>query len=179
MGRGAHHCLQRCSPQALLNSRDFHLEYSTSQDNISSSKLKLPRHLLPAAHYHCSPWASSNFTQRQADSAQQNYRKTTSGKKKVNVLLPVEWNRYSPCGQSSSLGVRGWSREGGTVRPSPLGVSKQLRQLSPAATTHLEAAAHAAELEIIPQTLSRWFPLKCYLKYLYLSPSYQMTFLTL
>lgn len=59
MGRGAHHCLQRCSPQALLNSRDFHLEYSTSQDNISSSKVKLPRHLLPAAHYHCSPWASS------------------------------------------------------------------------------------------------------------------------
>lgn len=173
--RGAHRCLQ----SALLDSKDFHMEYTMSQD-ISSSEVKPPV-ISSWLHTTTAPLEPALIAHKGklTQLSKITEKRSLAGGDKHEKGKPVEWTHYSHSGLSTSLE---WERVKQGRRDSqafPLGISKQLRQPSPAATPHLEAAAHAAALEIIPRTLSRWFPLKRYLKYLYLSPSYQMTFLTL
>lgn len=97
--RGAHRCLQ----SALLDSKDFHMEYTMSQD-ISSLEVKLPvisswlhtttASLEPALIAH-----KGKLTQLSKIKG----KWSLAGGDKHEKGKPVEWTHYSHSGQSTSL----------------------------------------------------------------------------
>lgn len=90
-GRGAHYCLQ----SALLGFRDFHMEYTMSQDNISSSEVKLPCHLLPAAYYRCSPSPGQlSFHAKASWLSLAKLWKNDLWQKQVNVKKVSQWSAF-------------------------------------------------------------------------------------